>query len=502
MGNADIRFYASILFRRLPYVLAIVGLLTAAGVAAAFMMPPVYRATGKILVEPPQIPADMARPTVETNPLEQLQIIEQRLMTRDNLLDLARRLDIYGGDIASMSEADIVENLRDRTLLELVPAGRSSDGRGATLFSVSFTAENPALAAKVVNEFAAFILERNIGLRTSKAEDTMQFFDKEVARLGTELASREEDVLQFKNANKDALPDSLDFRRSQQRNQEEKLLLLEREEASLRVRRNNLVKMFEVTGQTGVSGPVSPEQELLRDLKRALSEQLSVFSETSPNVVALRTRIAALQKELQSDDTTSVSVGGTSELDLQLADIDERLSFIDREKAAIAKNLSELASTIDATPQNETRLNALERSRDNIRMQYNTAVAKLAEASTGEQIEMRSKGGRFSLVEPATPPENRISPDRRKIAGLGLAGGLAAGFGLVILLEFLNGSIRRPAELARVLQAQPLATIPYIRLPAERSGGKAGRAGMFAVPRIAATLPKQVGEMRRRWNIS
>ncbi len=133
------------------------------------------------------------------------------------------------------------------------------------------------------------------------------------------------------------------------------------------MRRSNLVRMFEATGQIAATGPVSPEQEMLRDLKRALSEQLAIFSEKSPNVVALRNRIATLQEGCRRPRPSVEVNAGPSELDLQLSDIDEGLGFIAREKAAIAQYVTQLGTSIDATPANETKLNALERNRDNIR---------------------------------------------------------------------------------------------------------------------------------------
>ena len=80
---------------------------------------------------------------------------------------------------------------------------------------------------------------------------------------------------------------------------------------------------------------------------------------------------------------------------------------------------------------------------------------------------MRSDGGRFSLLEPATPPVRAISPQRRRIVALGVMAGLGLGLGVIVLLELLNKTIRRPAELAQLLQSQPLATIPTIRPPSK-----------------------------------
>lgn len=466
MGELDIRFYLSLLIRRLPYFLAIVTLLTTGGLVLAYMLPPVYRASGKILVEAPQIPSDMARPTVSTNPVEQFETIQQQVTTQDNLVALAARLNIYAKIDDNLSSADIADDMRSRVMFEQVSTPQG--GQGATVFSISFDAKDPALAAKVVNDLLDSIISKNVSLRTGRAGDTLQFFAQEVSRLGSQLTSLEAEILKFKNANKDALPDSLDFRRSQQSSLQDRLGQLEREEAGLRSRRSNLVQMFVSTGRVANAGPVNPDQKMLDDLNLSLSDQLTVFSETSPTVVALRARIKGVQEKLRSSQAGAAGKTGPSELDFQLSDIDERLRFIGQETSVIKKNLAGLAKSIAATPANDATVSSLDRNRANIQLQYNTATALLAQASTGDQIEARSKGGRLSVLEPAVQPEKPISPKRRRIAAAGLAAGAGLGLGLIVLLEMLNKTIRRPTELAALLQSQPLATIPYILTKREK----------------------------------
>ncbi|QRM57745.1 Wzz/FepE/Etk N-terminal domain-containing protein [Sinorhizobium sp. BG8] len=493
MSDLDIRFYLSILWRRLPYLLAIAPLAIAIAVAIALSLPPVYRASAKILIEAPQIPADLARSTVPTGAVEQLRILQQRITTRDALIDLATRFNIYGKSEKEPSADDIVKDMRARVKFEQVSLDAFNPVQEATIFNVSFDADTPTMAADVANELAASILSRNLRLRTDRAGNTLQFFNNEVTRLGTDLNRLEAEILAFKTKNKDTLPDSLDFRRSQQSSQQERLIALEREETDLRSRRSSLVATYAATGQLSDSGPLTPEQQMLADLNRALAEQLAIFSENSPNITAIRARIAALQNGMNSNDQKGKDKGGkrsgTVGLELQLSEIDERLQFIVHEKSSITQRIANLTASITATPASETVLNALERNRVNIQNQYNTAIARRADASIGEQIEMRADGGRISLLEAATPPQSKESPKRGRIVAMGGAGGIGLSLALVALLEILNKTIRRPAELVRRLQMQPLATIPYIWTAAELRAARTRRnLAVLSAGAIPATL--------------
>ena len=105
----------------------------------------------------------------------------------------------------------------------------------------------------------------------------------------------------------------------------------------------------------------------------------------------------------------------------------------------------------------------MQRDHDNIQIQYNAAVSRLAQASTGERIEVTSQGQRISVIEHPAVPTEPAKPNRLVIAGGGTGFGIAMGFGLVLLLELLNRSARRPEDLISKLEVWPIATIPYVR---------------------------------------
>jgi polysaccharide biosynthesis transport protein len=485
LGNVDLKFYLSIFMRRVPYFVVIVALLSAIGIAVASMLPPVYRSTAAILVESQQIPGDLARSTVPVNPIEQIQIIEQRLMTRANILTLANRFNIYA-DQPGVTADDIVSDMRSR--VTFTPAGGGGGARnntpGATIIDISFSSENPAEAADITNELVTLILQENVSLRTGRAGDTLDFFENEVERLSGEMERLSQRIMEFQSRNDTALPDSLAFRRNQQTLLQERMLQLEREASALQDNRARMVRIYERTGQiSGMAAEArSPAEAELADLRRELSRQRVIYAANNPRIRLLESRIAALETEVAEQNALlDDGMEGMSPLDLQLADIDGRLEFIAEEKARMEADLAELEESIQATPANALVLEGLERDYRNVQGQYNAAVDRLAAASMGERIEVMSKGERFTLVEPAVAPTSPEKPNRILIAGAGVAGGLGAGLGFIVLLELLNRSIRRPVELSNKLGIQPFATIPYIHTRQETRWKRGVIGGILAL---------------------
>ncbi|CDM61611.1 MULTISPECIES: GumC family protein [Rhizobium] len=464
MGDIDVHFYLSILRRRLPYILLCVTASTVLALIFAVFQPRTYQSSAKILVEAPQIPVNLVRSTVQTSSMGQLQIIQQQVTTRDNLVKLAAKLDIYAGEKEQPPVEYLVKNMRSRIIFEETEL---SGGDGASVFTIGFEAKSPLLAAQVANELATSILSGNQKQRTDRAGNTLEFFDDEVKRLDGDLARVEAELLKFKNENRETLPESLGFRRTQQSALQERLISLEREQSDLRTRRSLLVETYMVTGKYPTGEPLTAEQQMLLDLNKALSDQLTVFSETSPNIVALRARIAALRGKVVPKKQEGGDTKAPSGLDFQLSDVDRRIEAIEQERAQITGKIEELTQSIRATPATDIRLNALERTLANTQTQYNTAIAKRAEASLGQQMEARSDGGRFSLLEEATQPQQPLRSKRRLIVIGGILAGLGLSLAVIALLEILNKTIRRPAELVQMLQAQPLAVIPFINTPYE-----------------------------------
>lgn len=473
----DFRFYLSLFFRRLHYFLFFMSIFAAAGVALAIMLPPVFRAEAVMIVESQQIPSDLAESTVRVEASEQLQIIQQRILTRNRLLEMANELDVYADQQSPtdrLTADEIVADLRER--IAIVTTGGTRSGQvQATVVRVGFRAPTAQLSAAVTNEIVTMILQENVAIRTNVAGQTLEFFTEEVRKLDAELAERGAEILAFQEENLDALPDSLDFRRSQQAAAQERLVQLEREESTLIDRRARLVSLYETTGQVLASGQapelLSPEERQLQALKDEMSRATAVLSPTNPRVRVLAAQIEALEEtvaaQASSPEATDPAAPELSLYEIQLADLDGQLEFLQAQKEQIDEAMGALRDSIEATPGNAIILDTLERDYANIRSQYDQAVANQARAVTGDTLEALAKGQRITVIEQAIAPREPDSPNRPLLAAGGVGFGIIAGLAVIVLLELLNSSVRRPADLVNGFGITPLGTIPLIRTQSE-----------------------------------
>ncbi len=465
MMKGVISYYLSAFLRRIHWFLVIFLSVASVALALAKFLPPSYVSEARLLVEPPQIPGQLLAPTVQVAPTEELQIIEQQLMTRTNLLNIARSQRAFD-DIDSMSPDEIVSRMRRATGIRRI-AGRGQ----ATLMFVSFSSANPRTAANVVNEYVTTILQNNARTRTERATNTLEFFQDEVERLGKLLQEQSARITEFKNANIDALPDTLNYRLNQQTTLQERLAAVGRQISSLEEQRRNIVEMFRKTGQVSgaAASAMTPEQQQLLQLQDSLTQALAVYSPDNPKVKLLEAQIAR-QKEIVAKQAGNAGGDPNSPatlLDINLASIDAQIRLLESQRAQITQQLDALKETLERTPANTIRLDALNRDYMNTQAQYNNAVSSLAQASMGERIETLSRGQRIVVLDPATVPAAPASPNRLLIALGGILGGAALGLAAVALLEFLDKSVRRPADLTRHLGISPIATVPYIRTPME-----------------------------------
>ncbi|SFT33727.1 GumC family protein [Sedimentitalea nanhaiensis] len=460
---SDLRFYFWFFLRKLPAFLLVAASVATVSIVVAFTLPPAYESRMVLIVEAPQIPDALAPSTVKTPGPQRLQIIEQRLLTRANLLDIARRLKVLQ-DQQDMNPDEILQAMRARTRVT-----KTRSNQEASIMTVTFEARSPRLAAGVLNEYLTLVQANDASFRKDRAGQTMDFFEQEVARLGAALEQKAEEILAFKNENAGDLPDGLPFRQDQLATRQQRLEEVGREIFTLKTQRQQLIDLFSQTGQVGSTTlvQVSPTEQRLSQTQDELDNALLVYSETNPRIKLLKARVEQLREQVATERGASPEepeqTSGNTTLDFQLASLDTRVEILERQEKSLQDQITRLEESISKTPNNAVVLEDLERDYENILSQYNPAVQRLADADTGERIELMSRGERISVIEQPAVPSEPTKPNRMKIAGGGTMLGIGLGAGLVAMMLFFNGAPRRPEDLIRKLEVWPIATLPYVR---------------------------------------
>lgn len=190
-ATLDPSHYLQILKKRKFYFLIPFVLILAIGMAVAMLWPPTFLSEGKILVQSQQIPVDLVRPTVTATASERIATIEQRVMTRDNILKIVDKYQLFPNQRSALSRTEILELMRANTVIK--PVELDSQRRQSENFTVAvtvgFSDRQPETATRVANELITLFLNEDARNRTSRATETTKFLEQEAQKLQVELAS-------------------------------------------------------------------------------------------------------------------------------------------------------------------------------------------------------------------------------------------------------------------------------------------------------------------------
>lgn len=496
--NLDLYFYWKLFLRRFPVMLLLVTVCGGLGVFSALRVPETYATSARMLVEAAQIPSSMVQSTVQTGAVEQLDIIQQRLLTRANLIDIANRFDVYE-DLRTAEPDEIVARMKRDTRIR-----RDAGSNQATLLTIRFQGRSGKVVADVVNEYVTLVLEFNIDFRTSRAENTLSFFDEEVGRLGAELDAKSAEIAVFKGENANALPDDQSYRLGRQSLLQERLSLLEKDLRATNIQKEDLARLFETTGRIGRSNEAqrgqSSEERQLVTVRAELELARSVYSDTNPRVIRLQSTVerleaivaaqAAAALPAEAEETTSPE---QALFQATINEIDNRAAALEADIARTNEELGALQLAIVSSSSNGITLQALEREMGVIQSRYDAALSNLNGARMSERIEATAQGQRITVIENANIPGQPSGPNRPRIAAMGALVGIGLAGGYFALLEFLNRTIRRPAEITGRFNVTPIAVVPYIE--------SRGRRFMRRATLVLLTLLVLVGVPAALWYI-
>lgn len=470
--------YVSIVKRRWQYMLAVFLLVIVAAVVTATMLPPVYQSTGTILVESQHIPPDLVKATVTSYADERIEVIKQRVMTRDNLYRIIQKYNLYADEIEKKTISILIQGMRDSISVELLSANVGGGKSAATIaFKVGFEYRKPEVAHKVANELVTLFLDENVKARTERATETTEFLTQEVERLKAELESVENRVATYKQAHANSLPEHMEMYMGMLQRAESSLQETDREYKSTQEELRYLDVELASAKANDKSNPETQVSQAISELDKAkadLERALVLYKETHPTVRALKRRVENLEKVAQTpiESTPNKTVDISKDLvvakiQAQIDAAKARLESLQSQKRSIQAKMVQLQAQVVQSPQVEKELFGLMRDYENAKSKYEEVKSKQINAKIAENLEQDNKAERFSMLEPPIFPDKPIKPNRKKIVALGVLAAMAAAVALVGLLEMMDKTVRGSESLMAIMRARPLAVIPYISTEAE-----------------------------------
>lgn len=434
-------------------------------------------------------------------------------------------------ELRTKASSEIVGEFVEDVGVDVISAGLIDPKTGrpteATIaFNVSYQHSNPQKAMKVTNDLVNLFLNENLRDRTEKSASTTSFLKEEVDALSKELEQQEQTLAEFKQENEGSLPELYQYNLQVMERTEREMLDVALRIKELKKRKLELEsKLVQISPYAPTVMPdgqqVLSDYDRLKSLKSSYRQKIAVYSPEHPDVQRLKREIEVLQNELgvtltpeeyatqlrgeknllaelrqkytadhpkvvaqervvaqmeKEKPTLPASESIAEEradnpayvlLQSQLKSTEVEIQILQENKKELDRKLKEFEDHVLKAPTVEKQYLALQRNYNNAAAKYTEMKSKQMAAELGRSLEQERKGERFTLIEPATMPEEPVSPNRPAIIFLGFVLAVGVGVACAIIVEAMSPAVRGREMLMAVSGIQTLAVVPYIETDLE-----------------------------------
>lgn len=472
---AKLDYYLRVFLRRRWFIIIPCCLSMVAGIHMAMSLPELFSADNLIIVVPKSVP-DKYVPNIEEPSMRQrIDTIKEQVLSRSNLTAIMEKLGLFSEpDYRNLLLEEKLELMRRNTSVDVSKSERG----GATSFKIVYTGRNPKTVQMVVNTLAETFIAESVKVLQEEALQLNKFLEGEVIDFRKRLESIENTISDYRKEHMGELPEELTSNLNMlQRLQEE----VGQKQENLRDAKNRL---------TAIDTRVAEERKLLEDAAGAVSANLPVnererlhqelkllearYTEQHPDVIHLRHLIERKTQEEEARAAASAMTNPeaeppplpTSKLLTELSAQQKAISIEIQqnivELGRIENNIHDYQIRVENTPKREQYLTDLWRNYTNIERTYKNFLEKKLESDIAVNLQRKQKGEKFQVIDKAQLPSRPFSPDLKRLFFLFVGGGLAVGFAIILLMEFLDPCIKFADDLEKDTEIPVLATIPQL----------------------------------------
>ena len=470
-----------------------------------FSLPPIYRSSTLILVEPQSIPPSYVSTTVTTGVQERLHTLRQQITSRTHLEHIINKFKIRDElrDIAYDSPINrLIKFLKNKSKPFLISWGLYSNkpdlaparAQGVTeldisrmrnniqvqivgrdrnrAFTVSYSGREPVTVMQITNTLSSFFIEENLKVRTRIAETTTEFLEEELSAAEKDLSKQEKALLAFKETNMGSLPSQMTANINKLDRLQLELQMLNESLATAEEKaifyEQNMMSTTPTSPMLG-DAPADPRIKQLEQLRERLAVLRSQFNENYPDIRLLKNEIRELETHLISGVSSQTSGSGNldatansqrTQWEAQLFAVRQDILAARTRRDRVRGMIDQYEKMTEQTFQNEQKISQLTRTYETSRKNYEDLLAKRLNAKISENLEKRQKSEQFRIVDPANLPTRPYKPNRLQIISLGSLLSLVVGAGIAFLSGQLKAQgIDKPANLLHAFGLPVLTTI-------------------------------------------
>ena len=437
-----------ILWQRRYYVLACILILLLAGTIAAFALPRTYRSTATLLVQSQDLPTSLVdSPT--TGAVEQrIARIRERVLSRGDLIQLIEQNDLYTDERRSKPLSKVIEKMRHATTVAALSSdiGQQSGTQNSTIaISMSYDYPDPVKAQAVLQSFVSKFLSMDSQDVEDQASLTERFLQDQANKLQSQISDIEGQLTALKARNGAALASSGVPPLIDTGSFSAQITSLQNENRQL----------------IAQSRRPSQGNSALTTAEAQLAAAQAQYSDTHPDVIAAKERVAQLRRMQGSDDSNTIQE--------QIAANNSAIhQLMDQRDATLARANASMAGQARAPAIMEQAMQ-LENRATTLRNQYQQVSENLLKAQNSSRMASEQRAERLSLVEPANLPDHPYSPNRLLLIAGGGAIGLLVGLLVALGLELAMKPVRSPKQVER-LGLPMIGVVPLLKTKTKSRG--------------------------------
>ena len=387
---------------------------------------------------------------------DQTRVVRETIYSPRVMSKVVQNVGILKGNESPAEVEQITNRLRSRVEVQ---------GISESYIKVSFSANEPAQTFNVLQSVIEVFIKESSDAKRSESRQAYEFINSQVESYKSQLQTADQKLREFKSNSTDGTEESVNERISQLRNTVETLKL---DIEGIRT------KIGGIQGELGKENRYMSQQNKVSIYRNSLSQAesrmatlLLTYTDTHPDVVALRYQIEDIKKAIhQTENEESV------EDDVTVNPLYEDLRLeLSESKVALQTRLTRLSSTekllreeherLKRVAENQAQLSELNRDYNVTRGIYEDMLERKERARLSMTLDIEGRGLTFKVQEPPAYP---LSPTGLRFVHYLIGGpilGVLIPLGIIIAFIIVDPRIRYAKTLNNFQNVELLGEVGH-----------------------------------------